>query len=41
VRVPTGAQNLRVVAANFEEKTQQLVVRGRQEGYEITLAPLP
>jgi hypothetical protein len=41
VRVPTGAQNLRVVAANFQEKTQQLVVPGRQEDYEITLAPLP
>jgi hypothetical protein len=41
VRVPTGTQNLRAVASGFQDKTQQLVVPGRQEDYEITLAPLP
>jgi Pvc16 N-terminal domain/Carboxypeptidase regulatory-like domain len=41
LRVPAGTQNLRAVAAGFQVKTQQLVVPGRPEDYEITLAPLP
>jgi hypothetical protein len=41
VRVPIGTQNLRAVASGFQDKTQQLVVPGRQEDYEITLARLP
>jgi hypothetical protein len=41
LRVPAGTQNLRAVAPGFQAKTQPLVVPGRQEDYEITLAPLP
>ncbi len=41
LRVPAGTQNLRAVASGFQAKTQPLVVPGRQEDYEITLAPLP
>jgi hypothetical protein len=41
LRVPVGTQNLRAVATGFQVKTQPLVVPGRPEEYEITLAPLP
>jgi hypothetical protein len=41
LRVPTGAHTLRAVASGFQPKTQPLVVPGRPEDYEITLAPLP
>ncbi len=41
LRVPAGTQNLRAVATGFQAKTQPLVVPGRPEDYEITLAPLP
>jgi len=40
-RVPTGTHTFRVVAVGFLPKTQPVVVPGRPEDYEITLAPLP
>lgn len=40
-RVPAGTHTFRVVAVGFVSKTQQVVVPGRPEDYEITLAPLP
>jgi hypothetical protein len=39
--VPAGSHNLRAGASGFQTKTQPLVVPGRPEDYEITLAPLP
>lgn len=41
LRVATGAHQLRAVAAGYQPATQSLVVPGRPEDYEITLAPLP
>ncbi len=41
LRVPQGTHTLRAVASGFQPKTQSLVVPGRPEDYEITLAPLP
>src|SRR5262249_2351585 len=41
LRVPVGSHNLRAGASGFQTKTQPLVVPGRPEDYEITLAPLP
>jgi uncharacterized protein DUF4255/carboxypeptidase family protein len=40
-RVPVGTHTFRVVAVGFVPKTQSVVVPGRPEDYEITLAPLP
>ena len=40
-RVPVGTHTFRVVAVGFLPKTQSVVVPGRPEDYEITLAPLP
>jgi hypothetical protein len=39
--VPAGTHTLRAVAPGFQLKSQPLVVPGRPEDYEITLAPLP
>jgi uncharacterized protein DUF4255/carboxypeptidase family protein len=41
LRVPTGTHQIRAVAAGYQPVTQPLVVPGRPEDYEITLAPLP
>jgi len=41
VGVPAGTHTLRAVAPGFQLKSQPLVVPGRPEDYEITLAPLP
>jgi hypothetical protein len=41
LRVPPGTHTLRAVASGFQPKTQPLMVPGRPEDYEITLAPLP
>src|SRR5262249_32728500 len=40
-RVPAGTHTFRVVAVGFVLETQTVVVPGRPEDYEITLAPLP
>ncbi|HMG36482.1 MAG TPA: Pvc16 family protein [Blastocatellia bacterium] len=40
-RVLAGTHTFRVVAVGFVPKTQSIVVPGRPEDYEITLAPLP
>jgi uncharacterized protein DUF4255/carboxypeptidase family protein len=40
-RVPAGTHTFRVVAVGFVPETQTVVVPGRPEDYEITLAPLP
>jgi hypothetical protein len=40
-RVPVGIHTFRVVAVGFLHNTQSVVVPGRPEDYEITLAPLP
>jgi hypothetical protein len=40
-RVPSGTHTFRAVAVGFVSKTQPVVVPGRPEDYEITLAPLP
>jgi hypothetical protein len=39
-RVPVGTRTIRVVAEGFVPKSQLVVVPGRPEDYEITLAPL-
>jgi hypothetical protein len=39
-RVPAGTRTIHVVAVGFVPKTQLVVVPGRPEDYEITLAPL-
>ena len=39
-RVPVGTRTIHVVAVGFVPKTQLVVVPGRPEDYEITLAPL-
>jgi hypothetical protein len=41
LQVPAGAHTLRAVASGYQLKTQPLVVPGRSEDYEITLAPQP
>lgn len=41
LQVPSGSHTLRAVATGFQITTQPLVVPGRSEDYEITLAPLP
>jgi hypothetical protein len=41
LRVPAGAHSVRAVATGFQPRTQPLVVPGRPEDYDITLAPLP
>jgi len=40
-RVPAGARTFRVVAVGFASVARSIVVPGRPEDYEITLAPLP
>jgi len=40
-RVPAGPHEFRVTAVGFATKTQSVVVPGRPEDYEITLALLP
>jgi hypothetical protein len=40
LQVPSGAHSVRAVASGYQPKTQPLVVPGRPEEYEITLAPL-
>jgi hypothetical protein len=39
-RVPVGTRTIHVVAVGFVPNTQTVVVPGRPEDYEITLAPL-
>jgi len=41
LQVPTGSHTLRAAAMGYQIKSQSLVVPGRPEDYEITLAPLP
>ncbi|SRR6266496_2612403 len=41
LRVPAGTHQIRAIAAGFQPTAQPLVVPGRPEDYEITLAPLP
>ena len=41
LQVPTGSHTLRAAAMGYQIRSQSLVVPGRPEDYEITLAPLP